>query len=109
MKITSSATLVAWSPMRSRWREIENQVERRFDRCRILQHVGEQFAEDLCLQPVEAVVFVEHLLREPGVAADERIERVAQHRLRDVAHLRDVDQLLDRRMRDVAALPLRRC
>ena len=33
---------------------------------------------------------------------DERVERVAQHRLRDRRHARDVDQLLDRRVRRVA-------
>ena len=33
----------------------------------------------------------------------ERVERVAQHRLGDRRHARDVDQLLDRRVRRVAA------
>ena len=33
---------------------------------------------------------------------DERVERVAQHALRDGRHARDVDQLLDRRVADVA-------
>jgi hypothetical protein len=33
---------------------------------------------------------------------DVAIEGVAQHRLRDAAHLRDVDELLDRRVRRVA-------
>ena len=44
-----------------------------------------------------------HVVREPRVAPHEGVERVAEHRLRDVAHLRDVDQLLDRRMAGVAA------
>ncbi len=41
-------------------------------------------------------------MREAGVAADEGVERVAQHALRDVRHPRNVDQFLDRRMRHVA-------
>ena len=36
------------------------------------------------------------------VAADERVERVAEHVLRDLRHPRDVDQFLDRRMLQVA-------
>src|ERR1700752_4984248 len=34
----------------------ENQIERRLDRRRVLQHVGEQLAEDLRLEGVQLVV-----------------------------------------------------
>jgi hypothetical protein len=80
----------------------EDQVERRLDGALILQHVREQIAEDLGLQTVEAVVLAEDTVRQVGVAPDIGIERVAQHRLGDIAHLRDVDQLLDWRMSDVS-------
>ena len=36
----------------------EDQIERRLDGGRVLQHIGEQLAEDLRLQGVELVVFV---------------------------------------------------
>ena len=57
--------------------------ERRLDRRRVLQHVGEELAENLCLQVVELVVLVEHLPGELHVAAHEGVQRVAQHRLGD--------------------------
>jgi len=46
----------------------ENQVERRFDGCRILQHVGQELAEHLCLQAVQLVVLVQHVLRQRRIA-----------------------------------------
>ena len=58
----------------------------------------EQLAEDLRLQGVELVVFVQHLLGEIGVEAHEGVERVAEHRLCDAGHRRNVDQPLDRRV-----------
>src|SRR5499427_9461285 len=61
----------------------QDQVQRRLDGMRIRQHVGEEFAKNLRLQRVQLVVLVENRLRERGVAADERVERVAQHGLRD--------------------------
>ncbi len=80
----------------------QDQIERRLDRRGILKHVGQQLAEDLRLERVELVVFIEHALRERRVAADECVERVAQHALRDHRHLGDVDQPLDRRVDRVA-------
>ena len=77
--------------------------------CGILEHEGEQIAEDLRLQRIQRVVLVEDLLRERDVALDVGVQRVAQHRLRDVGHPRDVDQLLDRRVAQIARAPLRRC
>ena len=62
--MTSSAMLVAWSPMRSRWREMRIRSSAGSMVDGILQHVGEQLAEDLRLQRVELVVLVQHLLRE---------------------------------------------
>ena len=56
----------------------------------------------ICVLSVQRVVFVEHVLGELGVAADEGVERVAEHALGDGRHPRDVDQLLDRRVADVA-------
>ena len=46
-------------------------------------------------------------MRQRHVAADVGVERVAQHRLGDVGHPRDVDQLLDRRVAHVAPHRLR--
>ena len=85
----------------------EDKVEGWLDRRRILQHEGQQFPEDLRLQIIEAIIFVQHLLGEDDVAADERIEGIAQHGLGDTRHSRDVDQLLHRRVRRVAARRLR--
>ena len=42
----------------------QDQVERRFNRGRILQHVVQKLAENLRLQAVEPVVFVQHRLRQ---------------------------------------------
>ena len=109
MKITSSAMFVAWSPIRSRWRETRIRSSAGSIVAGSWQHVGQQLAEHLRLQGVELVVVVEHLVGQRRVAPDEGVERVAQHRLGDLAHLRDVDQLLDRRVADVAVAPLRRC
>ena len=94
--------LVAWSPIRSRCRETRIRSSAGSIVEWILQHVGEQLAEHLGLQRVQPIVAVEHRLREVEVAPHERVERVAQHRLRDVAILRDVDQRLDRRMLQIA-------
>ena len=63
---------------------------------------SEQFAEHQRLQQVQFVVAGEHALGERHVAADVGVERVAQHFLRDERHARNVDELLDRRMLQVA-------
>ena len=54
------------------------------------------------LERVERVVGGQHRLGQRHVAADERVEGVAQHLLRELAHARDVDQRLDRRVLQVA-------
>ena len=64
MKMTSSAMFVAWSPIRSRWREIRIRSSAGSMVRRVLQHVGQQLAEDLRLQRVELVVLVQHALRQ---------------------------------------------
>ena len=46
----------------------ENQIERRLDRARILEHERQQLTKDLGLQRVQAVVGIEHRLRQGGVA-----------------------------------------
>src|SRR5207249_274950 len=46
--------------------------------------------------------FVEDALGEVRVAADEGVERVAQHAVRDLRHLRNVHQLLDGGVTEVA-------
>src|SRR6266496_644932 len=74
----------------------EDEFKRRLDRGRILQHVGEQLATDLRLQSVQLVVLVQASLRKLSISADERIERVAEDRLGDPGHARNVDQLLHR-------------
>jgi hypothetical protein len=56
----------------------QQQVQRRLDRARVLQHVGEQLAEHLRLQRIQVVVAVEDVLRQLRVALDEGVERVAQ-------------------------------
>ena len=81
----------------------QDQVQRRLDGGRILQHASEQFPEDLRLEGVEPIVFVEHVLGELDVSADEGIERIAQHVAGDCRHQRDVNQLLHGRMARVAA------
>ena len=62
-----------------------------------------KIAEDLGLQRIERVVFVEDLAGEREVALDVGIQRVAQHALGDVGHPRDVDELLDRGVAQIAA------
>ena len=63
----------------------QDQIERRFDRRRILQHVGEQLTKNLGLQRVERIVLVENVLCELGIAAHEGVEGIAQHPLAIVA------------------------
>ena len=57
----------------------EDQVQRRLDLVRILEHVGEQFPEDLRLQRVQRVVGVQDLLGQQGVPPDEGVQGVAEH------------------------------
>jgi hypothetical protein len=54
------------------------------------------------LEAVERVVGGQHRLGQRHVAADEGVEGVAQHLLGELAHPRDVDQRLDRRVLQVA-------
>ena len=75
----------------------EDEIETGLDRHRILEHVGQELAEDLRLVVVESVVLVEDRLRQREVAAHVRIERPSKHRLSDLGHPRNVDQLLHRR------------
>src|SRR5215813_5825790 len=79
----------------------QNEVERGLDGPRIVEHELQEVPEDLRLQAIESVILVQDLSRERHVSAYERIERVSQHLLCDVAHLRNVDQLLDRRVQGV--------
>src|SRR3712207_8043033 len=50
---------------------------------------SKQLPEHLRLQAVQAVVLVQHLVRERGVALHVRVEGIAQHGLGDLAHHRD--------------------
>src|SRR4051812_49177087 len=54
----------------------EDQIEGGLDGRRVLEHVRQQLPEDLGLERVEPVVFVEHVLCERDIAAHERVERV---------------------------------
>jgi hypothetical protein len=73
----------------------EDEVERRLDGRLVLEHVGQATHGNLRLERVEPVVFVQDMLGQIQVVADEGVERVPQHVLRDFGHHRDVDQLLD--------------
>ena len=58
---------------------------------RVLHHEGQQLAEDLLLQRVDLVVLAAHPARQLGVAADERVEALLHHALRQLGHARQVD------------------
>ena len=80
MKITSSATFVAWSPIRSRCREmwIKSRAGSMVEG--IPEHVGQQLAQkDPGLQRVERVVLIEDGARQSRVTPDVGVERIAQH------------------------------
>jgi hypothetical protein len=68
------------------------------DVLRLLDHVGQELAEELHVQRVDRVVGREHLARQIDVAVDEGVERLVQHRRDRLAHARDVDVRLERRL-----------
>ena len=76
----------------------QDQVQGRLDGLGIPRHVPNQFPEHLCLQPVQLIVTIQHPSGQVHVPLDERIERIAQHALRDRGHPRNVDEFLDRGM-----------
>ena len=69
----------------------QDQVERRLDGGLILQHVGEQLAEDLRLQGVELVVFDERLADRDAA----RLEEGVRHRAADDQPIDFSEQVLD--------------
>jgi hypothetical protein len=58
---------------------------------RVSHHVGEQLAEDLVAEVVDLVVHGENFLGELDVAADDGVQRVADHFFGDFAHARQID------------------
>ena len=62
----------------------QDQVERGFNRSRILQHVIEQLAEDLRFEPVQPVVFIQDRLGEHRIAPHERVGDHATNIAEDV-------------------------
>ena len=78
----------------------QDEAERALDRPGVGHHVGEELAEHLVLELVHLVVALEHVAGVLGVLLDERVERVADHLLRDGGHPGNVDERLERRLRD---------
>src|SRR5438552_11180786 len=56
------------------------------DRRRILDHVAQQLAVDLIVEPVHFVVASDYFLRQRGIVAHESVEAVLDHRLCNLRH-----------------------
>ena len=81
--------LVAWSPIRSMFLAMKEQVRARRDAARVLHHVGEQLAEEAVVGFVDILVAPPHRHGALHVAVAEGIEHVLDHALRDARHARD--------------------
>lgn len=79
----------------------QDEIDRRLDGVRVAEDIGQQLSEDLILERIELVVLDEDSAGTGDVAGDERVERLAEHTLRQIAHSRQIDQRLDGRVRDV--------
>src|SRR5262245_65904203 len=80
----------------------EYEVDTGLDRPWIAEHVREQFSKDVILERAHPIVLGQHGLSEAHVSRDERIQRLAEHLEREVTHLGQIDQGLDRRMEEVS-------
>ena len=97
--MTSSAMLVAWSPMRSRFLATRMSSNGGEDHAGIVHHVSEQFAEDLVAKLIDLIVaLAERFAPKLDVAADHGIRAVADHSLGKLAHARQIDVGLHVRM-----------
>src|ERR1044071_97808 len=61
------------------------------DRVRILDHEGDDFAEDLAVELVDLFVVLANFQRQASVLAHKSVQAFAGHSLRDARHARDVD------------------
>jgi hypothetical protein len=76
----------------------EDQLKRGEDDAGVAHHVGEQFAEDLVAVVIDLVVHGQDFLREINIAADDGVQRIANHLFGNLAHARQVDVRLYARM-----------
>src|SRR5690348_2717010 len=68
-----------------------DEFEGREDDGGIFHHVGEQLAKELIAKAIDLVVTLEDGLREFLVAADKRVEAIADHGFGEFAHARKID------------------
>jgi hypothetical protein len=76
----------------------EDELESGKDDAGIAHHVGEQLAEDLIAVVIDLIVHGEDFLGELDVAADDGVQRIADHFFGNFAHARQVDVGLHARM-----------
>ena len=69
----------------------EDQFERGKNHAGIAHHVGKQFAKDLIAVVIDLIVHGENFLGELDVAADDGVQRVANHFFGDFAHAREIN------------------
>ncbi len=89
---------VALSAIRSKYLPMNVRRIARRDVPRVLDHVAEELAEERVGERVGLVVARDHRASEVGVAAHERVERLADHLLRDHREPRKVDERLEQRL-----------
>ena len=76
----------------------ENELEGCEDDGGIFHHVGEQFAEKLIAKAIDLIVTLQHAAGEIDIAANKRVQAIADHSFGELAHPRKVDIRLHLRM-----------
>jgi hypothetical protein len=76
----------------------EDEFEGSEDDGGIFHHVGEEFAEKLIAKPINLIVALQHATGEIDIAADKRVQTIADHSFSKLAHSRKVDIRLHLRM-----------
>jgi hypothetical protein len=76
----------------------ENELEGCEDDGGIFHHVGEQFAEKLIAKAIDLIVTLQHAAGEIDIAANKRVQAIANHSFGELAHPRKVDIRLHLRM-----------